>query len=447
MLPTKSKSHKKKRRLASDIKIENATAAKNARIDKPSRDGCTGNDSTVAMPTPTRQKQNDRFYKVAGARLNLSFRSYNPINEIHTNMIPYISKEINGNFNLKYKRRSSTNRRSLRTQTLDNNKLVVLNNESPFSNNIVLDNFRRCYVEDYMTTTITEQLLVMVPTHHHLDESSKWYDLTNSDINNTTLEYTHEKFIGYIGVVVTNPMRAQVISGIHLRDYEVGFGNHNYGCTIDFSSNTHTHSVLLIWNEVLQGRKNGIQVWRSGTTYRDVFSNFADRSKTSHGLTALFNSLYDEVYGDRLQSLHLISCFNRATIKSQNKALREYEVMVSDNKPIILEGDVYNDLLEKCNNAFGSAIKKCYTDFVVIGQPIINRTKVDEMVCLYKHTMSRHYTIMFTMLGYNKKTGLTMNKHLCETGYYDRQVFYNFLAMSRQKNKEDDELGYLIRWC
>ena len=53
--------------------------------------------------------------------------------------------------------------------------------------------------------------------------------------------------------------------------------------------------------------------------------------------------------------------------------------MVSDNKPIILEGDVYNDLLEKCNNAFGSAIKKCYTDFVVIGQPIINRTKVDEI--------------------------------------------------------------------
>ena len=359
MPPIKSQSHKKKRRLASDIKIENASAAKNARLAKPSRDSCTGNDSIVAMPTPTRQKINERFYKVTGARLNLVFRSYHPLVENYTNMIPYISKEINGNFNLKYKRRTSSNRRSLRNQTLDNNQIVVLNKEltSSTSEDILLEKFRRCYVEDYMTSAITEQLLVMVPTHHHLNESSKWYDLTNSDIKNTALEYTNEKFIGYLGVVITNPMRAQVISGMQLRDYEVGFANHNYGCTLDFSSGENTLSVLLTWNEILQGRKNGIQVWRSGTTYRDVFSNFADRSRTSHGLTALFNSLYDEVYGDRLQSLHLINCFNRATIKLQSKAIREYEVTISDNKPNILESDVYNDLLEKCNDAFGNVIK------------------------------------------------------------------------------------------
>ena len=97
MPPLKSTSHKKKRSLASDIKIENAAAAKKARLSKPSRDSCTVNDSIVAMPTPTRQKQNDRFYKITGARLNLSFRSYHPITEVYTNMIPYISKEINGN--------------------------------------------------------------------------------------------------------------------------------------------------------------------------------------------------------------------------------------------------------------------------------------------------------------------------------------------------------------
>ena len=96
----------------------------------------------------------------------------------------------------------------------------------------------------------------------------------------------------------------------------------------------------------------GIQVWKVGDTYRDVFSNFADRSKTSHGLNALLNSLYNEVYGDRLQSLHLINCFHRATMKNPNKKIHEYHTIINDYKPIVLYGDVYNNLLDKCNDTF-----------------------------------------------------------------------------------------------
>lgn len=61
-----------------------------------------------------------------------------------------------------------------------------------------------------------------------------------SDIKNTTLEYTNDKFIGYIGIVVKNSTRGKVVSGIHLADYEAGFGNHNYTCTIDFLSDKQT---------------------------------------------------------------------------------------------------------------------------------------------------------------------------------------------------------------
>ena len=64
-------------------------------------------------------------------------------------------------------------------------------------------------------------------------------------------------------------------------------------------------------------------------------------------------------------------------IKNQNKTSREYETTISESKPIILEGDIYNDLLDKCNDMFGSDIRRCYNDFVVTGQPIINRTKVN----------------------------------------------------------------------
>ena len=106
------------------------------------------------------------------------------------------------------------------------------------------------------------------------------------------------------------------MSGMHLSDYKQGCGRHYYGCAIDFASEKENFSLLLTWGEIIDGRRNGVQVWRGSDTYRDVYTNFADRSKTSCGLTAFFNSLYDEVYGDFLQSLHLINCFNRAVIKN-----------------------------------------------------------------------------------------------------------------------------------
>ena len=78
----------------------------------------------------------------------------------------------------------------------------------------------------------------------------------------------------------------------------------------------------------------------------------------------------------------------------------------------------------------------------MIGQPIMNRFKVDELVCLYKDNFANHYNAMYSMLGFRKKQGITKNKHLCLSGYYDRQVFYNFLAMSRQKNPQK-----MINWA
>ena len=41
-------------------------------------------------------------------------------------------------------------------------------------------------------------------------------------------------------------------------------------------------------------------------------------------------------------------------------------------------------MLDRCNELFGLAVKKCYTDFVVIGTHIITIVKVDSLVNLYK---------------------------------------------------------------
>ena len=131
-----------------------------------------------------------------------------------------------------------------------------------------------------------------------------------------------------MGVVFTNPFINNISSGMHLSEYASEFGTHNYDCFIMFSSSNSSESILIAWQEVLDGKKNGIQVWRSGEAYRDIYSNFIDHSKTTHGLTWLMNILYPEVYGDRLQCLNLINCFNRANVKNQGKTIREYEGVI-----------------------------------------------------------------------------------------------------------------------
>ena len=111
MKTSKSPSHKKKRRLAADVKLDNAAAArkivqakkprlslprqaKNASLTPPrtqvhnqgseesdeTEDSLVPLDNEVSPPTitrniltPIRLKQNDRFYKVALTRLNLSY--------------------------------------------------------------------------------------------------------------------------------------------------------------------------------------------------------------------------------------------------------------------------------------------------------------------------------------------------------------------------------------
>ena len=52
----------------------------------------------------------------------------------------------------------------------------------------------------------------------------------------------------------------------------------------------------------------------------------------------------------------------------------------------------------------------------MIGQPIITRVEIDELVELYKSRTSNYYHTMLVMMGFNKKKGMTRNKHLIQTG-------------------------------
>ena len=291
-----TKSHKKKKRTAVNIKQENADLAKKCRIanKKPTSSSPASYLTNEIVPSPSRRRRIDSYYKIGNDRLNLSFRSQS---HNYTNMMAQMSEKIDGNFNLKYKRRSTPNRRSGRNTSPiplhDNQSISLLSDFEPVAaDNFTLSNHLRCYVEDFMTLGVGSSIIVLVPRSELKVENSIWKELLSSDVNFSPIQLTKNSYLGYNGIINTNPMLSNVKNGMHVSDFESGFNNHNYGCNVKFDSESISISVLITWSIVLLGKTTGVQVWRSGDGYRDVYSNFADRSKTTQGLTTLLNVLY-----------------------------------------------------------------------------------------------------------------------------------------------------------
>ena len=61
----------------------------------------------------------------------------------------------------------------------------------------------------------------------------------------------------------------------------------------------------------LKGQIDGVYVWRRTSPFRNMISNYMDRKKTSRGLVALTNQLFEKMYGDRVQALHLLDCYKK----------------------------------------------------------------------------------------------------------------------------------------
>lgn len=122
--------------------------------------------------------------------------------------------------------------------------------------------------------------------------------------------------------MVTNPSQSQVINGIHLSDYVSVFGNHHFGCTVEFSIE---HSNLSTRRLVLEGRNDGIHVWRRSNEIHNVYIHLSTRIKTSCGVQSLTNLLYGEEYHDKVQALCILDCNTRATITGSNQHVKEYE--------------------------------------------------------------------------------------------------------------------------
>ena len=90
----------------------------------------------------------------------------------------------------------------------------------------------------------------------------------------------------------------------------------------------------------MEGRKEGIQVWRRSHKFWNVFLNYSARVKTSRGIHALTNVLCDKIYGARVHALHILDCRNRKTITAQNGHVKECENIVQSYAPVVFEGEL-----------------------------------------------------------------------------------------------------------
>ena len=58
--------------------------------------------------------------------------------------------------------------------------------------------------------------------------------------------------------------------------------------------------------------------------------------------------------------------------------------------------------------------------------------------------MPNHFDTMKKIMGTNLKEGLTRNKALKETGFYNRRLFYHFLAQTRMRNPQSSKWWGII---
>ena len=120
----------------------------------------------------------------------------------------------------------------------------------------------------------------------------------------------------------------------------------------------------------------------------------------------------------------------------QQKYMKVCDILISASAPIDLNGVLYDGFLTQCDNLFREVMQQSYTNYIIIGSPIITRFTVNNFVESYITFIQSHFNAFNDLLGFKQKSVMKKNEHLTQSGHYKRQVFYNMLAMSSQKNNK-----------
>ena len=168
------------------------------------------------------------------------------------------------------------------------------------------------------------KVLVLLPVEPKcplLQSDSFWSTIDSSVMANhqSIIQFKKIECHCVAASIETNPKLETVQSGVSHFDLMDGLGSQNSGCLIHFGEDDDCDAIckLVTWNMVLQGRLHGIQTWSERSDFRNLSTAFNNRKKTNIGLVSLLNAMHFEMCGDRMQCVHLLSCFLSHTVKAE----------------------------------------------------------------------------------------------------------------------------------
>ena len=305
------------------------------------------------------------------------------------------------------------------------------------SNSIISRNYHRLYVEDFILLNVGDSIKVLIP-EKELKKKNKLYTfdskfiscLTDIDAPMTQIGAISNRFYVLSCIIKSSPNRHDTISGIDKTTFNRGFkGNQNFGCSLSVED---TNIVpLLKWRDVLNGKREGLQVWSSSHTFRFPTDTFFNYRNNEDLLLKLLTMLFDECFGDRIQAQLLVIAYYQAKNKNKQSQMTKLITTIENVQPVLLHNGSFKELMNEVDNVFKKEMMNCYNTYNCITEPILSRTQIMKLVAKYKSTLPYHYKLMKEVLGFHLKENHKRNIHLRESHYYDRLLFYQFLQQAR----------------
>ena len=221
----------------------------------------------------TIQLKNEDYFKVPLLKKAfnlLSLRRSFPSTKTNVNIVGLIKKNVLNNNVVKWTVQSKI--RSRRTNRpvaiIENNENVIpsITNES-IGSDIISRDYHRLYVEDFILLNVGDLIKVLIPDKALHKKSKGKYSFDTKfiscalelDAPITQIGGVNNRYHVLSCEVKSTPNRTQAISGIDRITLQNGFkGNQNFGSLVCIDDSDYI--PLLKWRDVLNGRRDGLQV-------------------------------------------------------------------------------------------------------------------------------------------------------------------------------------------
>ena len=211
----------------------------------------------------------EEYFKVPPSKKGFNLlslrRSFHSI-KTNVNIVGLIKKNVLNNNIVKWtvqsKLRSQRTRRSV--TRIDNENAIPQTNSDSSASYTISGDYHRLYVEDVILLNIGDPIKILIPDKA-VKKKGYSFDrkfiscVTEIDNPITQIGGDNNRYHVLSCVIKSCPNRNEAISGIDRISFQNGFtGNQNFGCLIQVIDSDHI--PLLKWRDVINGKRDGLQV-------------------------------------------------------------------------------------------------------------------------------------------------------------------------------------------